>query len=74
MSKSKQLKNYNILVTGYSSVLVLEAENEDHAYELAQEELSMGDFEIDSLQIECEVPEEEIENYRSHANCVSESL
>lgn len=65
-------KNYNVLITAYSTVLVIGAESKDKAFEYAQNEVSRGDFEIDECRIEEEVKKSELEQARRLANVVAE--
>ena len=69
---NKSKKNYEVLITGYSNVLVIEATSEDEALELAENEISSGDFNIESLKIVKEIKDEDLEQARSSANVVSE--
>lgn len=66
-------KSYEVVFKAYASVLVIDAENEDDALELAENELSTGDFEVDEFFVErvLKTPAE-VAAARRRANAVSE--
>lgn len=53
--KAKKLKNYEILIKGCASVVVMQAENSLEAIDLAQDQLTHGDFEVDELNVVSEL-------------------
>jgi hypothetical protein len=75
MSNKKQkakTKNYEVLVTGYSRVVVVGAKNEEEALEFASDEITSGDFEIDEMKVECEIKPQDLERAKQHANAISD--
>ncbi|HLP07929.1 MAG TPA: hypothetical protein VK178_07170 [Opitutaceae bacterium] len=72
MSKKTKLKNYEVLVVGYCRVLVVGAEDEAHAREMAQSEVDSGDLEIDELKIEDEVAASHLATARNHADVIAD--
>lgn len=67
------LANYEVSVTAFARVLVIDAKDRSHAYTLAQEALSCGDFEIDEMEIRddnCDPVK--TESLRRSANAVSD--
>lgn len=66
------MKTYEVLITAYATVLVIDAENEEKAMEYATDACSMGDLQLDSAKVEREVPADRIENARKHADVVAE--
>lgn len=64
-------KNYLVLIKVYATVLVLKAESEDKALEYATDDAFLGDCQLDEAKIEKEVPEEQIENAKKHADSIS---
>ena len=71
MSKAKK-RNYEVLVKGYSTVVVVGAKNEEEALDVAKDELASGDFEIEEMKVEREIKPEDLERYKQLANVVSE--
>lgn len=65
-------KHYKVLITGWSTVLVISAESEEEALEFATDSCNFGDFEMDEARIEQVVDEDEIDDVRSDVNCVAE--
>lgn len=71
--KSKdEKKHYEVLITGWSTVLVVSAENEEKALEYACNECSFGDFQMEEAKIERVVNDDELDNARRDADCVAE--
>ena len=65
------MANYEVLVTGYCTVVVKDAANEDEALELAMENVNRGIFEVDDLRIESKLEtEEELNRSISYAEQV----
>lgn len=72
-TKSKiEKKHYEVLITGWSTVLVVSAESEEKALEYATNECSFGDFQMDEAKIKRVVDEDELDNARRNADCVAE--
>lgn len=71
MSKTTK-RNYEVLVRGYATVVVVGAKDEDQALELARDEITSGDFEIDEMKVEREIRPEDLERSKQFANAVSE--
>ena len=67
-------KNYSVLITAYCSVVVIEAESEEKAFEYARDAVSTGDFEIDEMKIEDELPKDgpKLESAKRHADAIAE--
>lgn len=65
-------KHYEVLITGFSTVLVVAAESEEKALEYATNECSFGDFQMDEARIERVVDEDSLDNARRNADCVAE--
>ena len=72
MSKKNKLKNYDVLVVGYCRVLVIGAEDEAHAREMAQAEVCSGDLEVDELKIEGEVATSHLAQARNYADVIAD--
>lgn len=72
-TKSKiKKKHYNVLITGWSTVLVIDAESPEKALEYATNECSFGDFQMDEAKIDEVVDDDSLENARRNADCVAE--
>jgi len=73
MSKTKKSKkqNYSVLVTGYCSVLVEGATSEEDAFEIAKDEMSTGDFQVDEIKIETTIPDDALDSARGCHDLVS---
>ena len=56
------MANYEVLVTGYCTVVVKDAASEDEALELVMENVNRGVFEVDDLRIESKLETEEALN------------
>lgn len=63
-------KNYNILVTAYASVLVIGASSPEEAMQLATDQVSFGDLEMDEASVKEEVSADDLANSLRHADCV----
>lgn len=65
------MKNFQVLIKAYAAVVVIEAENEEKAVELALEDVSFGDFEMDEAVVEREIKtEQELASAKRHAQHV----
>lgn len=65
-------KNYEVLLKAYSVVVVVGARNEDHALEIACEEVSRGDFDIEESTIDRELKTDRgLANAKRQANRIS---
>jgi hypothetical protein len=53
-------------------VVVVGAKDEDQALELARDEITSGDFEIDEMKVEREIRPEDLKRAKQFANAVSE--
>ena len=71
MSKAKK-RNYEVLVKGYSTIVVIGAKNEEEALEVAEDEIASGDFQIEEMKVEREIKPEDLERSKQLANLVSE--
>ena len=61
------MPTYEVTVTAYKTVIVEGAEDESHATETAFDDLSFGDLEKDTAQVDKEVTDPaEIEQHRRH--------
>jgi len=71
----KKLKNYEVLVTAFATVLVLEAESEEKAMEYATDELRMGDLQLDEASVKCEIKTaEDLDRARRHADAIAKNV
>ena len=69
-----KLKNYEVSVTAFATVLVLEAENEEKALEYATEAVDFGDFQLDAAEVKREIKTaDELKVCRRHADSVAEN-
>lgn len=71
MSKAKK-RNYEVLVKGYSTVVVVGAKDEEQALELASDEITSWDFEIEEMKVKREIKPENLKRSKQLANAVSE--
>jgi hypothetical protein len=66
-------KNYEVLIKAYATVVVVGAKNQDEALNWASEEISTGDFQIESAEVEREIKGNlALERAKAHADCISE--
>jgi hypothetical protein len=65
-------KNYEVEITAYATVLVIDADDEDHAREIAEDELFGSDYEIGEIRTE-EVSADKLDSHRRHATKVVEA-
>lgn len=72
MKTKTKKKNYSLIVTAVCRVVVMGAEDEAHAKEIAQDQLFTGDFEIDECSDVEAVPDEGLESAKRYANEVLE--
>jgi hypothetical protein len=70
-STMKGRKNYRVMVKAYSTVLVIGAESEGEALDLALCEINYSDFEIEQSEIDGIVKDKDLERERKRANAVS---
>ncbi len=71
----KKLKNYEVRMTAFATILVLEAENGEHAIDLAADKIRIGDMELDEAWVEKEVnTEEELESLKRHAQAIAKNI
>lgn len=67
------MKNYEVMITAYAVVVVLEAENEEQACEYAQESINKGEFEVESVAVERELKtKRQVESAKRHAQAIAE--
>lgn len=65
------MPSYQVTVTAYQTVVVHDVADEDEAAQVAFEEVSRGDFEIDDTVVDCELKtQEDIERAERHFNTV----
>lgn len=70
---AKKLKNYEVSVTAFATVLVIAAESEEKALEYATDRVSFGDLQMDEAEVKREIKtDEELESCRRHADVVAE--
>ncbi len=70
---SKKLKNYEVTVSAFATVLVIAAENEEKALEYATGRVSFGDLQMDEAEVKREIKTaDELEACRRHADVVAE--
>ena len=70
--RPKPLTADELQVKGYSTVVVVGAENKEQALEFARDEITSGDFEIEEMKVEREIKPEDLERSKQLANAVSE--
>ena len=69
----KKLKNYEVSVSAFATVLVIAAENEEQAIEYATDRVHFGDLQMDEAEVKREIKTaEELECSRRHADIVAE--
>ena len=69
----KKLKDYEVSVTAFASVLVVKAEDESKALKYATETLRFGDLQMDEAHVVRELKtKEEVESCRRNADAVAE--
>ena len=67
------LKNYEISVTAFCTVLVIAAENDEKALEYATDRVDFGDLKMDTAEVMREiVTDEDLESCRRHADVVAD--
>lgn len=67
-----KLKNYEVSITAFATVLVLKAESEEKALEYATECMNFGDFQMDEAEVKRELKTaQELDSCRRHADAVS---
>ena len=70
---AKKLKNYEVSVTAFATVLVVSAESEEKALEYATDRVNFGDLKMDEAVVKLEIKTaEELESFRRHADVVVE--
>lgn len=66
-------RHYQVIVTGYSVVVVVDAEDEEEAMRCAIDVISTGDFQVDECRVESELKTpEELAIAKREADCVYE--
>lgn len=66
-------KNYLVVVTGYSTVVVVNGEDEEQAMNIAVDTISTGDFQIEEAKVEKVIQtDEELKRAKRTADCVCE--
>lgn len=66
-------KSYEVLVTGFCSVVVTNANSEEEAFQFASDAMSNGDFQVESCSIERELTtEQQIAAAKRHADVVAD--
>lgn len=73
MLSTQAMKNYEVNIPAYSTVLVLGAKSEEQAINLACDKVKMGDFNQDDPYIEGEVHAGDIARARLHADRIVRS-
>lgn len=67
------MKNYEVTVSAFATVLVIAAENEEKALEYATDCVCLGDLEMVEAEVKREIKTaEELERSRRHAEVVAE--
>lgn len=64
-------KNYEVFLKATCVVVVVGAENEDDAEDIAEAEMSRGSFKVDECNV-TEIPDDELESAKRYANEVAE--
>jgi len=68
------MKNYQILITAYTTIVVLGAEDEENAMTRAINEANFGDFKMDDASVEKEITSEnDLERCIRHCDAVSKA-
>jgi len=68
----KKKKHYEVNIKAFSTVVVMDAENEKDAIMKACDAVRFGDFEMDEAEVGCVIPAQQIESSRRHANAIVE--
>lgn len=66
------MKNYSVSVTAFANVVVIGAESEEQAMEIALQDIDLGDLQHDTTEIRWEIDEGEIESCKSNADLICE--
>jgi len=70
-SKQSNLKNYEVLVVGYATAIVVGAEDSNQAEELAIDAICKGDFDVGEAKAEREIVDEnDLARSKKRAGCV----
>ncbi len=72
-TKKQKLKNYEVSITSFVNVLVIEAENEEKALEYAVDKVNFGDTQIYESEVRRIVPNDELDSCRRHADVIAEN-
>lgn len=64
-------KNYEILITAFCTVVVLDAESEEKAMEYARDYISEGDFQVDEVSVKRDIPDKDLESAKKHADAIA---
>ncbi len=65
-------KNYEVKIIAFAIVVVIGAESEEKALEYATEDCGLGELQLDTARIECEIAADKLEQAIKHADVVSE--
>lgn len=60
------MPSYQVTVTAYQTVVVHDVADEDEAAQVAFDEISRGDFEIDDTVVDCELKTQEAIEWAEH--------
>lgn len=61
------MPNYSVNVKAYATVIVLNAESESHALEIA-EDFDKWSLEVDELSVDGEIPDDRLESEIRHSS------
>ena len=66
-------KNYVVILSAYSNVVVVNANDEGEAMELAMDAVSTGDFNVEDARVVREIKTpEDLARSKRHADCVAD--
>lgn len=64
-------KNYEVLITAYCTVVVIDAESTEKAMEYARDYISNGDFQVEEIKVKREIPDKDLEDTKRHADAIA---
>lgn len=67
----EEIKGYEVVIKAYAIVLVIGAEDEEDAFEMAEEHVRFGSFELDEMSIDEEFfSQEKMDSARKYISIV----
>lgn len=64
------MPNYEVLITASAVVLVVDADNEEQATDIATDQISFGKFDMDDASIKEIITSKNLESSKRHASLV----